>query len=280
MATGRLAAALAAALLAAACTGGSASPSPAPSSLASPSAQAALELQVYAAASLRTALARAAAAYRGVEPGVQLTVSTDSSAALEAKIEQGAPADVFLSADTANPQRLVGKGLAVAPVAPFAGNLLTVIVPAANPAAIVAPEDLGRHGLKIIAAADSVPIARYTAQWLAKVAALPSYGSDFADRYAANVVSSEDNVAALVAKVALGEGDAGVVYLTDAAASGKVGAIEIPADQNVLATYGGVVVAASAHREAAAAFLAWLAGPGGQAVLASLGFVAPPPSTP
>ncbi|HEY5628454.1 MAG TPA: molybdate ABC transporter substrate-binding protein, partial [Candidatus Limnocylindrales bacterium] len=215
------------------------------------------------------------AAYEAATPGVTLTVSTDSSTALETKIEQGAPADVLLSADTKNPQKLVDKGLASGRVVDFAGNLLTVIVPSSNPAGIATPVDLAKGGVKVIACADGVPIQAYTAQWLAKVSTLPAYGADFAARYSANVVSREDNVGAIVAKVALGEGDAGVVYVTDAKASGKVRTIAIPADQNVPATYGGVVVRSSSHADAARSFLAWLTSTTGQAVLRSFGFVPP-----
>lgn len=260
-------------LLLAACSGPSgASPSAGTSSAP---AGAAIELQVYAAASLKTVLAAAATAYEAANPGITITVSTDSSAALEAKIEQGAPADLYLSADTANPQKVVDRGLAAGPVVDFAGNRLTVIVPAANPAGIAMPVDLGRAGVKIIACADGVPVQKYTAQWLAKVSALPAYGADFATRFNANVASREDNVGAIVAKVALGEGDAGVVYVTDARSSGKVKTIDIPADQNVPATYGGVVVKGSAHADAAAALLAWLAGPAGQQILGAAGFQPP-----
>lgn len=234
-----------------------------------------VELQVFAAASLKKALAKVEAAYEAATPGVTLTVSTDSSAALETKIEQGAPADVFLSADTKNPEKLVDAGLAAGDVVPFAGNRLVVIVPTDNPAGITTPADLATPGVKVIAAADGVPIQQYTAQWLEKVAALPAYGAGFPDAYAANVVSREDNVGAVVTKVGLGEGDAGVVYVTDAKASGDVATIAIPDDENVPATYGGVVVKASANGDAAAAFLAWLAGPDGQAVLGGFGFLPP-----
>ena len=102
---------------------------------------------------------------------------------------------------------------------------------------------------------------------------MSGYPADFAAKYTANVVSKEDNVGAIVTKVGLGEGDAGVVYMTDAKTSGTVSTIEIPADANVPATYGGAVVRASANQDAAAAFLAWLTGPDGRAILASFGFL-------
>lgn len=275
------------AVLVAACSGAAASPSASPVSPAGPAsagpsssvpsaAPGATELQVYAAASLKKALAKAKAAYEAANAGVTLTVSTDSSAALEAKIEQGAPADVFLSADTANPKKLVDGGFAAGDVVTFAGNKLTIIVPAANPASIASPVDLARPGVKVIAAADGVPIQKYTAQWLDKVKALPAYGADFPARVAANVASKEDNAGAIVAKVGLGEGDAGVVYVTDATSSDKVATVAIPDAENVPASYGGVAVKGSSHPDAAAAFLAWLAGPDGQAVLASFGFLPAP----
>jgi molybdate transport system substrate-binding protein len=88
-------------------------------------------------------------------------------------------------------------------------------------------------------------------------------------------VSREDNVKAVVAKIELGEGDAAIVYATDAKASKKVATVAIPAGANVAATYAGVVIKASQHAGAARAFLSWLAGPDGQAMLATFGFVPP-----
>ncbi len=232
-------------------------------------------LTIYAAASLKGALAKATDAYAVANPGTAFTVSTDSSSALETKIEQGAPADVFLSADTSNPQKLIDKGLASGSLVKFAGNLLTVIVPTSNPAGITSPADLARSGVKIIAAGDTVPITKYATRLVSNLAREVGYPANFVGAYDANVVSKEDNVAAVVAKIALGEGDAGIVYVTDAKTSSKVTTIEVPADANVPATYGGVVLKASGNQAAARAFLAWLAGPGGQAVLASFGFLPP-----
>lgn len=241
---------------------------------ASPSAgTAGTDLEVYAAASLAKVLGEVETAYEAGHPGTTITLSTDSSAALETKIEQGAPADVFLSADTGNPQKLVDGGLASGDVVVFAGNALTVIVPSGNPAGVTSPADLARAGVKVIAAAANVPVTKYADRLVAKLAALPGYPPDFAGGYAANVVSREDNVAAVVTKVELGEGDAGIVYLTDARGAGGVETIPVPDAANVPATYGGVVVGGSPDPAAAAAFLDWLAGPDGQAILASSGFL-------
>jgi molybdate transport system substrate-binding protein len=260
----------------AACSGASTpAPSVPPASSGGAASTAPAALTVYAAASLKAALAKVTAAYQAANPGTTITVSADSSAALETKIEQGAPVDVFLSADTSNPQKLVDKGLATGPVVRFAGNLLTIIVPASNPAGIRTPADLARSGVKVIGAGDAVPITKYASQLVASLAAQPGYPPDFAAAYAANVVSKEDNVAAVVAKVELDEGDAGIVYVTDAKAATKVATIPVPTDANVPATYGGAVVKASPNQVAATRFLAWLAGPDGQAILASLGFLPP-----
>jgi molybdate transport system substrate-binding protein len=242
---------------------------------ASATAEPAAELEVYAAASLKKALERVETAYEAANPGTNLTVSTDSSAALEAKIEQGAPADVFLSADTTNPQKLVDGGFAAGDIEPFAGNALTIVVPTDNPGRIQTPADLARPGVKIVAAGDKVPITKYATQLVDNLAKESGYPADFGAGYEANVVSQEDNVSGIVTKVELGEGDAGIVYVTDAKGSDEVATVAVPDSANVPATYGGVVVKSSRDPDAASAFLAWLAGTEGQAVLADLGFLPP-----
>jgi len=234
------------------------------------------ELTVYAAASLKAALAKVEVAYEATRPGLDLVVALDSSAALETQIEQGAPVDVFLSADIANPKKLVDAGLADGAPVTFAGNELTIIVPTDDPAGIRSPADLGKVGVTVIAAGDAVPITTYATQLVTNLAMEAGYPPDFAAAYAANVASKEDNVRSVVAKIELGEGDAGIVYVTDAQASDKVATVAVPPDANVLATYDGVVVKASAHAAEARVFLGWLAGPDGQAILGELGFLPPP----
>ena len=152
----------------------------------------------------------------------------------------------------------------------------TIIVPTANPAGIATPADLAKPGVKIIAAGDASADHQVRDAARRESRRTPGYPAGFAAAYAANIVSKEDNVKAVVAKIELGEGDAAIVYVTDAKASTKVKTIEIPAAANVPATYAGVVVKASAHTRAAHAFLTWLAGPDGQAVLARFGFLPPP----
>ena len=234
-------------------------------------------LTIFGAASLKGALDDAKAAYEAANPGSTITVSTDSSSALETQIEQGAPADVFLSADTTNPRKLVDDGFAAGDAIDFAGNKLTIIVPKGNPAGITSAADLAKPGLKVIAGGDEVPISKYAKQLVTNLAGVAGYPADFATKYAANVATKEDNVKAVVSKIELGEGDAGIVYVTDAAASDKVDTVDVPDAANVPATYAGVVVKASRNQEAAQAFLDWLASPAGQAILASFGFLPPAP---
>ena len=234
-----------------------------------------VELTVYAAASLKSALEEIAPAYGQAAPGISLNVSTAASAALRGQIEQGAPADEFLSADTAQPAALRDAGLAAGDARTFAGNRLTIIVPTADPAGIDTPADLARSGVKIVAAGDAVPITRYAGELVAKLAAINGYPAGFAEAYAANVVSREDDVKAVVAKIELAEGDAAIVYRTDALASEAVATLDVPPEANVAASYAAVVVKASTHPAEASAFLGWLTGSEGQAILASHGFSPP-----
>jgi molybdate transport system substrate-binding protein len=160
-------------------------------------------------------------------------------------------------------------------VTAFATNALTIIVPASNPAGIASALDLAKPGVCVIAAGDEVPITKYATKLVSNLAALPDYGQAFATGYAANICSKEDNVGAVVSKVALGEGDAAIVYVTDANGTGLT-TIDVPADANVVATYGGVAVKTSAAGALASEFLAWLRGADAQAMLAAHGFGAAP----
>lgn len=282
--TSRFATILALGLLVAACTDSGAGATPPTTTppaaattapTAAPATTAPVELTILGAASLGGALAAARAAYQAANPGVTLVISTDSSSALETQIEQGAPADVFLSADTTNPAKLVTAGLASGSPVVFAGNKLTVIVPTSNAAGITTPKDLAKTGVKIIAAGATVPITKYATMLVQNLAKEAGYPAGFEAAYNANVVSMEENVKAVVAKIELGEGDAAIVYVTDAKASTKVTTIDVPPTANVPASYAGVVVKASSNAGAAQAFLTWLAGPDGQAILAGFGFLPP-----
>lgn len=236
------------------------------------------ELTVYAAASLKETLQEISAAYATAAPGVRLTVSTAASTALRAQIEQGAPADVFLSADTTQPAALVDAGLVAGETLVFAGNRLAIIVPAADPAGIDTPADLARPGIGIVAAGEAVPITRYASELIDRLAGLEGYPAGYAEAVTANVVSREDDVKIVVAKIELGEGDAAIVYQTDALASEGVSTVDIPAEANVVASYAGMVVKASVHPVEARAFLDWLVTDPAQSIFAPHGFAPPAPA--
>ncbi|HZT92187.1 MAG TPA: molybdate ABC transporter substrate-binding protein [Gaiellaceae bacterium] len=212
-------------------------------------------LTVYAASSLTNVFPQIDA---------QEHYSFAGSNTLAAQIEQGAPADVFASANMAIPLQLYAKGLVTKPVV-FTRNALVLIVPASNPAAIHSVYDLRRPGIRLVVAAPTVPVGAYTLQVLQNMA-LTSVLS--------NVVSREADVRDVLAKVALGEADAGFVYSTDArTAQGRVRVIRIPAWAQPKVQYGVCVVKASAHRAQAQAWVARLLGRQAQAKLLAAGFL-------
>ncbi|MBX3029554.1 MAG: molybdate ABC transporter substrate-binding protein [Chloroflexi bacterium] len=248
-----------------------------PLAVASPAPAELGEVTVFAAASLRDSFTIMGQAWAARNPGSSLTFSFDSSSALRAQIEEAAPADVFASADLRNPQTLVDTCLAPAPITVFASNQAIIVTPADNPAGIDSWDDLAAPGVRVVAAGEEVPIQRYAEQILTNLAALPDAPEGFLEAVHANYVSREDNVAAVLAKIELGEGDAGIVYVTDAAGSDGVATVDIPAEGNVLASYGAVSVGMTDSPDGAAAFLAYLTGPEAQAILAQHGFLPPSP---
>ena len=234
-----------------------------------------MDLTVAAASSLRDAVTALTGSYAADHLGITFTVTTDSSATIRSQIEQGAPVDVFLSADAKNPQALADGGLAQGVPVTFAANSLALVVPTDNPAGITAPADLARPGVRVVGAADSVPIAAYTARVIEGIAASTGDPRGFVAAVEANVVSREQNVAAVLARIELGDGDAAFVYATDVASGAKVATIPVPAAANVRVECAGVVVKGGSNTAAAGEFLAWVAGEGGRMVLSSFGFLAP-----
>jgi len=231
-------------------------------------------LTVFSASSLGAALEQISAQYQASHPGTRIASSTGGSSMLRMQIEQGAPADVFLSADVANPQALADAGRTDGALRPFATNSLTIVVPEGNPANIQTAADLGRAGVRVVAAADEVPISRYANQAVEKLATLSGDPATFADAYDANIVSKEDNVGAVTSKIQVGEGDAAIVYMTDAKAAG-LPTVDIPDEANIHATYAGVVLPSQSNTPAAHALLNWIVGPDGQKILGDLGFKPP-----
>ncbi len=240
-----------------------------------PTAAAPVTLTVLAAASLTESFQEMAPAFEAAHPGVVLQFSFAGSQQLAQQLVNGAPADVFASANNKQMDVAVegGRVQVEAPVS-FAGNRLVVILPADNPAGIQTLADLARAGIKLDLAAREVPVGQYSLEFLDKAAADPSFGSDFATRVLANVVSYEENVKAVLTKVSLGEADAGIVYTTDAASVGaKLILLTIPDELNVIAEYPIAAIADSANPDMARTFIEWLLSAEGQAILQKHGFM-------
>lgn len=209
-------------------------------------------LVVYAASSLTEAFTDIGAEFEARQTDTRVVFNFAGSQALSTQIEHGAVADVFASADTVHMDRLREKGLLGGDPIPFAENRLIVALPAANPGKIGDVRDLARPGLAIVIAQENVPVGRYTRQVLVKLSTDAAYGSAFRDAVRANVRSEELNVRQVLAKVVLGEADAGFVYVSDiAASSATVRTLEIPEHANVMAEYP-IALLASAKEEALA----------------------------
>jgi molybdate transport system substrate-binding protein len=200
-----------------------------------------------------------------IVPGAKYTFG--GSGALETDIEQGAPADVFAAASPKQPATLLAKGLVDKPVE-FATNTLVLIVPKGNPAHITSVSDITRSGVKLVICDASVPCGDYART------AFKNLGITSAAMK--NVVSQTSDVTQTVAEVALGQADAGFVYITDAdAAQGKVAVIRLPAQAKPGAKDFIAVVKSAPHAAAARAFVAAILSPAGQAKLRAAGFGAP-----
>ncbi len=161
------------------------------------------------------------------------------SSTLSTQISEGAPADVFASANNTQMKVVLDAGLITTEPQTFAHNRLVLIVPADNPAGIESLDDLANPGVKLVVAAPAVPVRVYTDSMLDALAADPAYGEDYRSAVVANVVSEEDNVRQVSAKVALGEADAGIVYSSDVTPdiAEDVIVLPIPDEVNTLASY-------------------------------------------
>jgi molybdate transport system substrate-binding protein len=228
-------------------------------------------LNVFAAASLTDAFTEIGKNFEAANPGVTVTFNFAGSQALRTQIEEGAPADVFASASGKEMDTLV-TGAHVAEGTPqiFLNNKLIVILPADNPAGLDSLDDLGNSGVKIVLAAEEVPVGNYARQSLDLTNG--SFGADFKDKVLANVVSNEDNVKQVVAKVQLGEADAGIVYTSDAVAAPELQTIEIPNELNVIAKYPIAPLAGSANADLAESFITYVLSPDAEAILQKWGF--------
>lgn len=221
------------------------------------------DLIVYAAASLKTAFDELASQFEQRHPSVDIQpITYDGSSTLATQIIEGAPVDVFASADEKNMRKIVDEGLASDPHV-FATNTLVLVVPAGNPGAVGGLADLADADQTVVLCAPEVPCGSAAATLLAGAGVTPS------------VDSYEQNVTAVLTKVAAGEADAGLVYVTDAATTDAVAAIEIDGAEEVVNRYPIAALSSATAPEIGDAFIAFVLGSEGQAVLASLGFGAP-----
>jgi molybdate transport system substrate-binding protein len=229
------------------------------------------EVTVFAAASLRESFAELGKQFEARHPGTKVLFNLAGSQELRTQIENGAPADVFASADQKHMQALLAEKLAHGPKV-FARNEPILVVPKGNPAKISGLEDLPK-AQRIVVGVPEVPIGAYTLRILD--AASKRYGQDFRTRVTAHVVSREMNVRQALTKVRLGEADAAIVYRTDAAtAKDDVEVILIPPDLNVVAEYPIAVLDRAKDPALARQFVEMVLSRAGREVLARFGFQA------
>lgn len=235
-----------------------------------------VELNVFAAASLIEAFNELGRQFEAAHSGVTVVFNFAASNQLAEQINQGAPADVFASANAAQMGAAIEGGRIVSGTQQtFVRNRLVVIYPTDNPAGLAGLQDLAKSGVRVIFAAKEVPVGQYSLDFLDKAAEDAALGRAFKDAVLANVVSYEENVRAVLSKVALGEADAGIVYTSDTSgdSAGEVGRIDIPDSLNTIATYPIAVVGDSENQELAQAFVELVLSPGGQDMLARFGFI-------
>jgi molybdate transport system substrate-binding protein len=241
-------------LLLAACGSTSASGSASPGALGG-------TLSVFAAASLTDAFNAEGQAFQKAHGAVAFRFNFAGTPTLVTQIEQGAPADVFASADTTNMDRLKGDGFTAGSPSTFAHNQLEIVVGRGNPKSIQSLADLAKPGVVYITEGATVPAGKYSLQALQKAGVRVTPKSE------------ETDVKSVISKIELGEADAGIVYATDVKAAGdRVAGVQIPDQYNVVATYPIAVVKGSRESDAANAFIAFVLSADGQAILASYGF--------
>lgn len=233
-------------------------------------ADASRTLHVYAASSLAESFGAMEQAFEAAHPGTDVVLAFAGSQVLRLQIEQGAPADVFASADPAHMRALVELGR-VRGGRIFAHNQLVLIVPPGNPARIESFRDLPRAS-RLVIGTENVPVGSYARRALRRAEAAGEGG--FAASVLARVASEESNVRLVRAKVELGEADAAIVYRSDTVAAGGVRTIEIPPALNVSADYSIGIVEGSVNPDLAVAWLAFVLSRQGRELLARHGFAA------
>jgi molybdate transport system substrate-binding protein len=227
------------------------------------------DLVVFAASSLTNAFDEVALAFEAAKPGVDVLASYASSSDLATQLVEGAPADVFASANHTQMNVAADAGRIAGEPTIFVTNYLTIIVPVDNPAGLETYADLANEGVELILAAPDVPIRDYSDQSIALMG-----DAAFQAAVYANLVSEEPNVRQVATKISLGEADAGIVYTSDVTPdiAATVMQIEIPLELNVLASYPIAVVTDAPQADLAQAFIDFVLDPDGQTIMQSWGF--------
>ena len=228
------------------------------------SASARKSTMVFAAASLTASFQDLATAFEADHPDAKIDLHFAGTPQLVLQVREGAPVDVFASADETNMQRVVEMGKTLAAPVVFARNRLTIVTVTGNPKGIRSLADLAREDVRVVLCGPEVPAGRYARQALDKAGVRVESLSD------------EPSVKAVVSKVQLAEVDAGIVYVTDAtSAKGQVDAVAIRDEHNVVGTYPIVSLAAGDDPDGSATFIAFVRSDAGQAILRRYGFASP-----
>jgi molybdate transport system substrate-binding protein len=230
-------------------------------------------LTIFAAASLTDAFTEMGKNFEAANPGVTVVSNFAGSQTLSTQITQGASVDVFASANHTEMDKVVAANLIQKDTPKdFLTNQLLVILPASNPANVQTLQDLAKPGLKLVLGDTTVPVGKYARQILDNLSNDATYGADFGKKMLANVVSNETDVKQVVAKIQLGEADAGIVYISDAVAAPELKTIEIPVNFNVIAKYPIAALTNAPQPELASQFIAYVLSADGQAILKKWGF--------
>ncbi len=238
------------------------------------------ELTVFAAASLVDAFGEIAASIEDAYPEVSISVVTGGSQALVTQLQEGAAADVLATANFPTMATAIEGDLIDGEPIVFTGNRLVVVTPADNPAGIESLDDLAEDGVRVVLAASEVPVGAYARTSICQYVEGGEVPEGFLEAFNANVVSEELDVRDVLAKIQLGEGDAGVVYASDAVAAelngSPVNVVEFPAASDVTAAYP-IAPVQGGNVDLANAFIAYVLSAEGQSILASYGFAYPEP---
>lgn len=225
-------------------------------------------LTVFAATSLTDAFTELGAAFEAANPGVTVALNFASSSQLAAQLIEHVDADVYASANEKQMQNVMDAGRITSEPLIFTSNRLTIIVPADNPAGLETPADLSKQGLGLVLAAPDVPVRNYSDQVIAALG-----DKSFQDAVYANLISEEANVRQVVTKVALGEADAGMVYVSDITpdVAESLQTIPVPVESNVIAQYP-IAALDNGNTELGQVFIDFVISEDGQAVLHNWGF--------